>query len=77
MAKFQIQLYRAVLKNGITPDEAQELAQLAEDFIVRKVEDANRNLIADLQAMKVILGFIMLLTTISAGIGTYLAALHD
>jgi len=76
MAKFQIAFYRAAEKAGISPEQAQELVQLAEDFIVRKIEEANKNLVAELQSQRWVLGWIALLTTLSAGIAAYLATFH-
>ena len=51
MAGFQITFFRAALKAGITPDEAQHLSEVTEDFIVRTVDTANRDLVAQLKTM--------------------------
>ena len=51
MAGFQITFFRAALKAGIGPDEAQHLSDVTEDFIVRTVDTANRDLVAQLKTM--------------------------
>ena len=51
MVSFQIAFFRAALKAGIDPREAQELTETAEDFIVRTVETANHDLVAQLKTM--------------------------
>ena len=53
MAGFQITFFRAALKAGITPDEAQHLSDVTEDFIVRTVDTANRDLVAQLAARSI------------------------
>ena len=51
MASFQITFFRTALKAGIDPREAQELSETTEDFIVRTVDTANRDLVAQLKTM--------------------------
>jgi len=51
MANFHITFFRAAQKAGIDPREAQELTEITEDFIVRTVETANRDLTAKMDTM--------------------------
>ncbi len=51
MANFHITFFRAALKAGIEPVEAQQLAEVTEDFIVRTVDTANRDLVAQMKTM--------------------------
>jgi hypothetical protein len=51
MAGFQITFFRTALKAGIDPNEAQHLTEVTEDFIVRTVDTANRDLVAQLKTM--------------------------
>ena len=51
MANFHITFFRAAQKAGIHSREAQELTEITEDFIVRTVDTANRDLVAQLKTM--------------------------
>ena len=51
MAGFQITFFRTALKAGIDPNEAQHLTEVTDDFIVRTVDTANRDLVAQLKTM--------------------------
>ncbi|KHL24305.1 hypothetical protein PK98_15205 [Croceibacterium mercuriale] len=51
MAEFQITFYRAALVAGIEANAAQALTELTEEFIVSKVAEANREVLAKLEAV--------------------------
>ena len=51
MANFHITFFRAAQKAGIHSRKAQELTEITEDFIVRTVDTANRDLVAQLKTM--------------------------
>ena len=76
MARFPITFFRTALKAGIAAEDAQHLSESTEDFIVRKVEEANKDLVGKLTALQWIVGYLAVITTAAAAVGGYLAALH-
>ena len=89
MANFQITFFRTALKAGIEAREAQELTETTEDFIVKTVDAANKDLVAKLDTMtgklgnietklsltKLQIGFILAVGAVTGSIGTAIAKL--
>ena len=46
-----VELFRALTSANVTDDKAEQVVAELEDFIVRKVEDANRELIAKIDGL--------------------------
>ena len=76
MSRFPIALFRTALKAGIEADEAAQLSESTEDYIVKKVEEANKEINGKLTVLLAAVGYLAIITTAAAAFGGYLAAGH-
>lgn len=70
----QVTLFRALRNAKIGNDDAQAVVEELEGHIAVKITEANQQLVTELRIQRWALGFLAIVTTISAGIGGYVAS---
>ena len=70
----QVELFKALRSVKIGSDEASKVVEELEGHIAVKITEANKQLVAELRVQRWALGFLAVVTTISAGIGGYVAS---
>lgn len=70
----QVTLSRALRNAKVGNDDAQAVVEELEGHIAVKITEANQQLVIELRIQRWALGFLAIVTTISAGIGGYVAS---
>ena len=70
----QVTLFRALRNAKVGNDDAQAVVEELEGHIAVKITEANQQLVTELRIQRWALGFLAIVTTISAGIGGYVAS---
>lgn len=70
----QLTLFRALRNAKVGNDDAQAVVEELEGHIAVKITEANQQLVTELRIQRWALGFLAIVTTISAGIGGYVAS---
>ncbi len=70
----QVTLFRALRNAKVGNDDAQAVVKELEGHIAVKITEANQQLVTELRIQRWALGFLAIVTTISAGIGGYVAS---
>lgn len=70
----QVTLFRALRNAKVGNDDAQAVVEELEGHIAVKITEANQQLVIELRIQRWALGFLAIVTTISAGIGGYVAS---
>ncbi|QDH36313.1 hypothetical protein [Porphyrobacter sp. YT40] len=69
----QVELFKALRSVKIGSDEASKVVEELEGHIAVKITEANKELVGELKSQRWVLGFLLIVTTISAGLGGYVA----
>ncbi len=69
----QVTLFRALRNAKVGNDDAQAVVEELEGHIAVKITEANKELVGELKSQRWVLGFLLIVTTISAGLGGYVA----
>ena len=69
----QVTLFRALRNAKVGNDDAEAVVEQLEGHIAVKITEAKQQLVAELRIQRWALGFLAVLTAISAGIGGYVA----
>lgn len=70
----QVTLFRALRNAKVGNHDAQAVVEELEGHIAVKITEANQQLVTELRIQRWALGFLAIVTTISAGIGGYVAS---
>ena len=68
-----VTLFRALRAAKVGNDDAEAVVDQLEGHIAVKITEANQQLVAELRIQRWALGILAILTTVSAGIGGYVA----
>ena len=68
----QVTLYQALRSVKVPATDAEKVVDL-ESHIAMKITEANKELVGELKSQRWVLGFLLIVTTISASLGGYVA----
>jgi hypothetical protein len=69
----QVTLYQALRSVKVPASDAEKVVEDLESHIAMKITEANRELVGELKSQRWVLGFLLIVTTISASLGGYVA----
>ena len=69
----QVELFKALRSAKIGETEATTVVTELESHIAMKITEANKELVGELKSQRWVLGFLLIVTTISASLGGYVA----
>ncbi len=69
----QVTLYQALRSVKVPAGDAEKVVEDLESHIAMKITEANKELVGELKSQRWVLGFLLIVTTISAGLGGYVA----
>ncbi|WP_155646308.1 hypothetical protein [Erythrobacter donghaensis] len=69
----QVTLYQALRSVKVPASDAEKVVEDLESHIAMKITEANKELVGELKSQRWVLGFLLIVTTISASLGGYVA----
>jgi hypothetical protein len=69
----QVTLYQALRSVKVPANDAEKVVEDLESHIAMKITEANKELVGELKSQRWVLGFLLIVTTISASLGGYVA----
>ncbi|WP_230960780.1 hypothetical protein, partial [Erythrobacter donghaensis] len=69
----QVTLYQALRSVKVPAGDAEKVVEDLESHIAMKITEANKELVGELKSQRWVLGFLLIVTTISASLGGYVA----
>lgn len=69
----QVTLYQALRSVKVPATDAEKVVEDLESHIAMKITEANKELVGELKSQRWVLGFLLIVTTISASLGGYVA----
>ena len=69
----QVTLYQALRSVKVLATDAEKVVEDLESHIAMKITEANKELGGELKSQRWVLGFLLIVTTISASLGGYVA----
>jgi hypothetical protein len=69
----QVTLYQALRSVKVPASDAEKVVDDLESHIAMKITEANKELVGELKSQRWVLGFLLIVTTISASLGGYVA----